>query len=1033
MLDKIIKYSIYHRIQILAGVLLLICVGVYATLNLSIDAVPDITNNQVQVTTVSPNLAAQEVEQYITAPLELGLANIPGKIEMRSISRLGLSVITVVFEDNVPNTLARQLITEAIRKVKGEIPVEFGKPGLSPQTTGLGEIYQYTIEQNSKNRRKLDLTELRTLQDWVIRKQLLNVKGIAEVSSFGGYVKQYEVAIDPAILLQYNLNIQDIWLALKENNENVGAAFIENNFSAYYIRGLGQIHNLEDIGNIPVKRNSLGSTLLLKDLCEIQLGKGTRYGAVTQDTLGETVGGVVMMIKGGNASEVITRIKNRVSEIQTSLPKGVTISPFIDRSKLVNKTVTTVLKNLIEGALIVIVLLILLLGSFRAGLIIASVIPLSLLFAIILMQQFGITGNLMSMGAIDFGLVVDGSVIMTEAIVAHFALLSFKGKMIKEEKLQETYFAAGQIRKAAAFGEFIILIVYIPILSLQGIEGKMFTPMALTVCFALVGAFILSLTYVPAMCAWLLRPGNDEFKLTKLINNAYTNAFSFLFRRIIRKPFIFIGFSVLLMLSSFIILFNMGGEFIPQLEEGDFAVEITMLPGTKLKTTADNFVKCAELLHRKFPEVKKIVGKVGSSEITTDPMPVENGDMIIILKDKKDWTTADNMDDLADEMKEELKKIPGIEFSFQQPIQMRFNELMTGAKQDIVIQIYGDDLDKLSTIAELFKKKIVSIEGVNEVVVEKITGLPQIQLDYNRQKLNLYGLTISDVNKSLSTAFAGMSSGLIYEEGRKFDLVVRLREDLRTDIEQIKKLPINIGNRHITLDQIANIAFIKGPAQVNRENQQRRVNVGINIGNRDAHSIVKDISLKIDKAKLPVGYYKTIGGEFRNLEKAGKRLALIIPLAILIISLIVFFTFNNFLETILVILAIPFSVIGGVLLLSARGMPFSISAAVGFIALIGISVLNGIVLISKYKQLNDTILTPIRVVYLGTLSRLRPVLMTALVASFGFLPMAISTSAGAEVQRPLATVVIGGIITSTLLTLLLIPIFYLFILKRRAK
>jgi cobalt-zinc-cadmium resistance protein CzcA len=1031
MFDKIIHFSIKNKLVIAALTLILMIWGIVSLSALPIDAVPDITNNQVQVITQAPNLGAQEVEQYVTAPIELALANIPEVIEKRSISRSGISVITVVFKDQTNVYWARQQVNERLQEAEANIPKGMGKTSLAPITTGLGEIYQYVIHAKKGYEQKYSAMDLRTLQDWVVRPQLAGTVGLAEVSGWGGFVKQYEIALDNERLNAQNITVPEIYAALEKNNENTGGSYIEQRSNAYFIRGLGQVTSLRDIEKIVIK-SVKGIPILIRDVATVQFGSANRYGAVTRNGEGEVVAGVALMLKGENFSKVIANVKERMKQIQQSLPEGVVIEPFIDRTELVNRAIGTVKRNLLEGAAIVLFVLVLLLGNFRAGLLVASVIPLSMLFAFGMMRAFGVSGNLMSLGAIDFGLIVDGAVIIVEAIIFRLTESgAFPGvpRLTQPQMDAEVYGAASKIRHSAAFGEIIILIVYLPLFALIGIEGKMFRPMAETVAFAILGAFILSLTYVPMMSALLLSKNtthkkNVSDRITKFLHRIYEPVLKFL----LKFKVTVVALVVILFVISIMVFNRLGGEFIPTLEEGDLTVEIAMMQGTSLSQVVQTFGKAEKILKEKFPEVKQVVTRIGSAEIPTDPMPLERGDMMVAMQPKEKWTSAHTKEGMIEEMEKALSVIPGVNVEITQPMQMRFNELMTGIRQDVAIKIYGDDLDILTAEASKVAQLIKKVNGVSEPFVEKVSGLPQITVTYDRDKMAQYGLSISDVNTILRTAFAGNVAGVVFEGEKRFDMVVRLQRELRENIINIENLfiPLPSGNR-VPLNQVASISFKDAPAQISREDGKRRIYVGFNVQGRDVEGTVREIQPLLDKeVKLPAGYYMTYGGQFENLNEAKKRLSVAVPAALLLILLLLYATFRSVTQTLLIFTAVPLSAIGGVFALLLRGMPFSISAGVGFIALFGVAVLNGIVLIGYFNQLKQEGLTNIyhRVIK-GTEVRLRPVIMTASVASLGFLPMALSGSAGAEVQKPLATVVIGGLISATFLTLFVLPCLYI--------
>lgn len=1038
MLHGIISFSIRNKVIVGMFTMALIIWGAYSVTQLPIDAVPDITNNQVQVLTVSPSLAAPEVERLVTFPVEQTMATIPGITEIRSFSRFGLSVVTIVFTDDTDVYWARQQVNERLTQANTLIPSGAGVPEIAPLSTGLSEIYQYILRPKKGYEKKYDAMELRTIQDWIVRRQLLGTKGVADVSSFGGYVKQYEIALDPNKLRSMNTSIDEVFTALEKNNQNTGGAYIERNPYAYFIRSEGLVETKEDIEKIVVKNTTNGLPVLLRNVGEVRLGHAARYGAMTFNDEGEVVGAIVLMLKGANSSFVIDNVKERIEQIKGTLPEGVEIIPYLDRTKLVNNAIETVTKNLAEGALIVVFVLVLMLGNFRAGLVVASVIPLSMLFAITMMNLFGVSGNLMSLGAIDFGLIVDGAVIIVEATMHHLGIDKNIRKLTQQEMNLEVEHAATNMMRSAAFGQIIILIVYLPILSLVGIEGKMFGPMAQTVSFAIIGALILSLTYVPMISSLILskKTGykkNISDRLMAFFHRIYDPIIGYALKRRVAV----IGASVVLLVFSLFLFVRMGGEFIPQLDEGDFAVQTRLITGSSLGQMVETTQKSSRVLLDNFPEVKMVVGKIGTSEIPTDPMPLTESDLIVVLKDKDEWTSATSRDELANKMAAKLEeKMPGVAYGFQQPIQMRFNELMTGARQDVVLKIYGEDLDLLAAYADQVGLIVQKVEGAEDVYVEPIGGMPQIVVKWDRGKLAQFGLTIDEVNRVLRSGFSGEVAGLVYEKERRFDMVVRLNPENRQRIEDIKGLFVTApSGLQVPLDQLARIELVIGPNQIQRDDAKRRIVVGFNVRNRDVQSIVEEINAMImADINFEPGYYVTYGGSFKNLQEATQRLAVAVPLALALIFLLLFFTFHSFRHGLLIFTAIPLSAIGGVLSLWLRGMPFSISAGVGFIALFGVAVLNGIVLIAEFNKIKKEGRHSIKYIVLeGTKVRLRPVLMTALVASLGFLPMALSEGSGAEVQRPLATVVIGGLITATLLTLVVLPVLYTYFEKETEK
>lgn len=1031
MLNAIIEFSIRNKLIIALGTIALIVFGAYETTKLPIDAVPDITNNQVQIITVAPSFGATDIERLITFPIEQASSNISGTLEIRSFSRFGLSLVTIVFDDNTDIYWARQQVSERLQKVKDIIPKGIGVPEMGPITTGLGEIYQYVVRAKKGYEQKYDVTELRTIQDWYVRRQLLGVQGVAEVSSFGGKVKQYEISINPSQLHALNLGIDDVFTALEQNNQNTGGAYIEKGPTLLFIRSEGLIGSVDDIENVVIKNTSVGIPILLRDVATVSMGHAIRYGAMCYNDEGEVAGAVVMMIKGGNSSEVINNIKYEIEQIQKTLPEGVIIEPFLDRTKMVNNAISTVSTNLLEGALIVIFILVLFLGNFRAGFLVASMIPLSMLFAIIMMNLFGVSGNLMSLGALDFGLIVDGAVIIVEAVMHQLSHgKRFRGLRITQKEMDEQVgISAKKMMNSAVFGQFIILIVYVPILSLQGIEGKMFTPMAQTVAFALLGAFLLSLTYIPMMSSLLINkqiadaPSRSDIIMGK-IERVYQRYLAIL----LKMPRKILTLVIGMFIVSIITLFSMGGEFIPALEEGDFAVETRLLTGSNVSASIEYTQKAARIIKQQFPDIEKIVTKIGSGEIPNDPMPIEAADLMIIMKDKKEWTSASTFPEMAEKMSNALKQLPGVTFGFQYPVQMRFNELMTGARQDVVCKIFGEHLDTLERYAKQLGGIIGTIEGATDLFIEPVNGMPQIIINYNRDIIAQYGLTIAQVNMIINSAFAGYTAGTVYEGEKRFDLVIRMHKPERKSMDDIHNLLIPLGNgNQIPLHQLARIESINGPNQIQRENTKRRIVIGFNVRGRDVQSIVEELQKKVDTdIRFVPGYSITYGGAFENLNDAKARLAIAVPIALILIFILLYFAFSSVKLSLLIYSAIPLSAIGGVLFLALRGMPFSISAGIGFIALFGVAVLNGIVLVAEFVRLKESGMKNVmRIVLMGTKIRLRPVLMTACVASLGFLPMALSNGSGAEVQRPLATVVIGGLFSATLLTLFVLPMVYI--------
>lgn len=1031
MLNKIIEFSVKNKLIIALFTIALILFGIYETTKLPIDAQPDITSTQVQVITVAPSYGAADIERLVTFPIEQATSNISGITQIRSFSRFGLSLITIVFDDDTDVYWARQQVQERLQLVQENIPTGIGKPELGPISSGLGEIFQYVVRAKKGYEHIYDETELRTIQDWVIRRQLLGTKGVADVSSFGGKLKQYEIAINPNQLQAFNITINDVFDALEKNNQNTGGAYIEKKETVLFIRSEGLLGSAEDIGNIQVSNTKEGIPVHIKDVAQVKIGFATRYGAMTYNDKGEASGAIVMMLKDENANEVVGNIKQTLDKIQESLPEGVVIEPFLDRAKMVNNTISTVKTNLMEGALIVVFILVLFLGNFRAGLLVASVIPLAMLFAIIMMNIFGVGGNLMSLGALDFGLIVDGAVIIVEAVLHQLAHKKHFGKdnmLSKAEMDGQVSSSATKMVNSAVFGQIIILIVYLPIFTLQGIEGKMFKPMAQTVAFALIGAFLLSLTYIPMMSSLVLsRKKKTKDNVSDRVMSKVEIGHQKLLIKALKFRKTIIATVIVLFVGAVFVLSKMGGEFIPSLEEGDFAVEMRILQGSNIEETKKATSQAAKILLKQFPEVQKVVMKIGSGEIPTDPMPMDGGDMIVVLKPKKEWTSAHSFPELSDKMNEALQVIPGLTASFQFPVQMRFNELMTGAKQDVVCKIYGEDLDSLATYAKKLGGIISTVNGAQDLYLEPVVGAPQVVIDYNRAELSRYNISVAEINRVINMAFAGQTAGALYEGERKFDVVVRMDNEHKKDISSIQNLLVPTPNgEQIPLSQLAKVELKESPNQIQRENTKRRIVVGFNVRGRDVQSIVEELQQKVNKdLKLSAGYTISYGGAFENLNQAKSRLGIAVPISLVMIFLLLFFAFGSVKHSLLIYTAIPLSAIGGIYFLALRGMPFSISAGVGFIALFGVAVLNGIVLISEFNRLKkDGVKNLSRIVLMGTRIRLRPVLMTAFVASLGFLPMAISNGAGAEVQRPLATVVIGGLMLATLLTLFVLPILY---------
>jgi len=1032
MLEKIIDFSLKNKLIIILFTLTVIAFGLYAVFKISVGAVPDITNNQVQVITTSGNLSTQEIEQYITAPVEMEMANLPGVKEIRSVSKFGISVVTIVFEENLGTYLPRQLIAEKIKSATAKIPEGFGEPEMGPITTGLGEIYQYTLDTKPGFENKYQASDLRTIQDWVIKRRLSGINGVVEINSWGGYLKQYEVAINPNQLAAMNITLMEVFDAIEANNSISGGSYIEKANQSYFIRGDGQVKSVKDIEDIVIK-NINGTPITVKNIATVQFGHANRYGAITANGKGETILGQVMMLKNANSKKVIAEVKKRIAEIQLNLPEGIYINPIVDRSELVAKTTFTVVENLILGALIVMLTVILLLGNIRSALVITSMIPLALLFTISMMYIFGIDANLMSLGALDFGIIIDGAVIIVEFIalkisVSKNVIGTASGEARSSIMDTISFDGASKMMKSAIFGQIIILIVFIPILSLTGVEGKMFIPMALSFCFAIIGAMIMGLTWLPVASALFLKPSESEKKnISDWFMNLAHKTYSPVIHWACAHNKIVLGAALVSLIFTAFLFTKIGGEFVPTLDEGDFVIQPVLKTGTSLSKTIETTTHMEQILLKNFPEVDKIVSRIGAAEVPTDPMSMEEIDMIIKLKPSGTWTSANSKEELADKFKEALSVIPGIDYEFTQPIEMRFNELITGVRSDIAIKIFGDDLEYIDKKALEIKGLIDGIPGASDVILEKTAGLPQIKIDYDRAKIATYGVDIKMLNSYLAAAFGGEQAGAVFEGEKRFDLVIRFDKKNRTDIEDVKqlKVPILNGNQ-IPLSELANIEYAEGPAKISRENTHRRVVVSVNVRNRDLQSVVNDIQAKINEnITLKPGTYIAYGGQFENLQNATNRLMFAVPVALLLIFIFLHFAFKSLKDAIMIFTAIPLATVGGVMLLWMRGMPFSVSAGVGFIALFGIAVLNGIVLIEHLKELKHNGVTSLRdLIIQGTKDRLRPVMLTAGAAAMGFLPMAISTGAGAEVQRPLATVVIGGLFTSTLLTMIALPLMF---------
>ncbi|MBS3738178.1 MAG: CusA/CzcA family heavy metal efflux RND transporter [Psychroflexus sp.] len=1032
MLSKLIEFSLKSKFFIILFVISICGFGIYSLNHISIGAVPDITNNQVQVITTSRNLSTADVEQFITYPVEVQMSNLPGVKEIRSVSKFGLSVVTIVFEDDMGAYLPRQLIAEKIKAAEDKIPTQFGKPFMGPISTGLGEIYQYTLEVEDEFKGTYTAMELRSIQDWIVKRQMAGIPGVVEINTWGGFLKQYEVAFSTEKLQAQNISISKVFKALEQNNSVAGGSYIEKNGQAYFIRGEGLLKNLKNINNIVVE-NRDGQPIYIEDIAKVSFGHAPRFGAITGNGEGEKVLGQVMMLKGADSNKTIQNVKERLEEIQSSLPEGVYINGFLDRSELIARTTSTIFENLSLGFLVVVFIVILLIGDWRSGLVIASVIPLSFLTAISLMYIFDIDANLMSLGALDFGIIIDGAVIIVEFVAFKMLQKSGKFSFSSSDKIQSlkdkiTFNGASKMMNSAIFGQLIILIVFIPILALTGVEGKMFRPMALTFCFALIGAIIMCFTWIPVACSWFLKPSKLQHKnfSTRLINTI-KRLYLPSVRWALKHAKTVLVSSILVLALAVFTFANMGGEFVPTLDEGDFVIQPILKTGKSLESTVKRTTKIEQILLDEIPEVKQVVSRIGAAEVPTDPMSMQDSDVIVRLKPKSEWSSVETKEELAELIKEKLSVIPNMEMEFTQPIEMRFNELITGVRSDIAIKIYGEDLDILAQKGKEVKSLVENVEGVGDISVEKIVGLPQMAVKFDRQKIARYGLNIQDINDVISAGFSGKTTGVVFEGERRYDLVVRLQKQKRSDLSDLQNLMIDTPkNGKIPLSEVAQITYDKGPAKISRDQTRRRIVVGINVRNRDLQSVVEDCQAIVDKnLELPTGYNLTYGGQFENLQSALKRLKIVVPIALVLIFILLYFALKTLKDTLLIFTAIPFSAVGGVFLLWVRDMPFSISAGVGFIALFGIAVLNGIILVEYFKGLQNEgkSLTKDSII-LATQERLRAVLLTASSTALGFLPMAISTGAGAEVQRPLATVVIGGLLSSTLLTLIILPVLY---------
>lgn len=1049
MFERILQLSIQHRSLVLVAVFAMVMLGIHSYQNLPIDAVPDITNVQVQINTAAPGYSPLEAEQRITFPVEMIMAGLPNLDYTRSLSRYGLSQVTVVFKEGTDIYFARQLVSQRIQEAKGRLPVGI-EPSMGPISTGLGEIYMWTVDAE-KDAEKPDgtaysTTDLREIQDWIIRPQLLTVPGVTEVNSIGGYVKQYHVTPYPDKLISLGLTLQDVTAALALNNFNVGAGYIEKSGEQYLVRVPGQVTNQVEIGEILLSSRQ-GIPVRIKDVADVMIGKELRTGAATQDG-NETVLGTAHMLIGENSRVVAQATADKLKEINRSLPEGVVVVPVYDRITLVDKTIQTVASNLVEGAILVIAVLFLFLGNIRAALITALIIPLSMLFTFSGMVTNNVSANLMSLGALDFGIIVDGTIVIIENCMRHLVKeQARRGRILTlSERLSVVFTASKEARKALFFGEFIIIIVYIPIFALSGVEGKMFHPMAFTVVTALLGAFILSITFVPAAVA-LFMSGKINEKESVVVTWAKSIYLPVLTAAMNYKAMT-VTLAVIIMMLSGLLTTRMGSEFVPTLNEGDIALHAIRIPGTSLTTAVEMQYELEQKI-RTFPEVERIFSKIGTAEIATDPMPPSVADVFIILKPESEWSgDYHTKAELVAAMEQAVKGVPGNNYEFTQPIEMRFNELLTGVRADVAVKVFGDDMDVLLSVGEQIESVLETVPGAADVRIEQITGLPILTVQMDRTKMARYGLNVQDVQDTIMIAVGGRSTGLIYEGDRRFELQVRLPEQLRSDIEALKSLPIRLPAAtpladgvavqpnllpnavaipavFVTLGDVASIEIVEGPNQISRENAKRRVVISANVRGQDLGSFVSEAQERVtEQVQIPAGYWTIWGGQYEQMISATDRLKIVVPIALGLIFTLLYIMFRNIRDGLLVFSGVPFAVCGGIWALWLRDIPFSISAAVGFIALSGIAVLNGIVMLTFIRNLREQGYTLEDAIQTGALTRLRPVLMTALTDAIGFVPMALATSLGAEVQRPLATVVIGGILTSTALTLLVLPVLY---------
>ena len=1038
MFEKLIRAAIEHRWLVLLAAIGMAAVGVFSYQKLPIDAVPDITNVQVQINTQAPGYSPLETEQRVTYPIETVMAGLPNLEQTRSLSRYGLSQVTVIFKDGTDIYFARQLVNERIQEARDKLPVGI-TPALGPISTGLGEIYLWTVEAKDGAKKPDGMpytaTDLREIQDWIIKPQLRNVPGVTEINSIGGYAKEYQIAPIPARLASLGVTLQDIVTALDRNNGNVGAGYIEKRGEQYLIRAPGQVKTLEDIGNV-ILSSAGGVPIRVRDVADVGLGRELRTGAAT-DNGREVVLGTVFMLIGQNSRTVSQAVDKKMVEINRSLPEGVHAVTVYDRTVLVDKAIATVKKNLLEGAILVIVILFLFLGNIRAAIITATVIPLSMLFTFTGMVHYKVSANLMSLGALDFGIIIDGAVVIVENCVRRLAHAQahYGRPLTRAERFHEVFLASKESRRALLFGQLIIMVVYLPIFALTGVEGKMFHPMAFTVVAALVGAMILSVTFIPAAVALFI--GHRVSETENFLVVQAKRWYGPLLDRVMTAKAVVLAAAAVAVVLCGLIATRMGSEFVPSLNEGDFAIQALRIPGTSLSQSVAMQQRLEATLKAKFPEIDRVFARTGTAEIASDPMPPNISDGYIMLKPVSEWPEPrKSRDELLAAIQDVVGKVPGNNYEFSQPIQLRFNELISGVRSDVAVKIFGDDMDVLNKTGEEISSMLQKIPGASEVKVEQTTGLPMLTVNIDRQKASRYGLNVADIQDAVATAIGGREAGTLFEGDRRFDILVRLPESLRNDLDSMKRLPIPLPRgtggtgsaegrtNFIQLAEVASFELAPGPNQVSRENGKRRIVVSANVRGRDVGSFVADAEAALAQVKIPTGYWTSWGGTFENLQSATQRLQIVVPVSLLLVFLLLFAMFGNVKDGLLVFTGIPFALTGGILALWLRDIPLSISAAVGFIALSGVAVLNGLVMISYIRSLREDGTPLDEAIREGALTRLRPVLMTALVASLGFIPMAIATGTGAEVQRPLATVVIGGILSSTVLTLLVLPILY---------